>query len=70
MYISLIENIRSSLIHLHGFQQHVLLPLLKEIISLVVSNRIDLLCLKPSSDKPAIVAKGFLELSNLFMIIK
>ena len=26
MYISLIENIRSSLIHLHGFQLHVLLP--------------------------------------------
>ena len=26
MYISLIENIRSSLTHLHGFQQLVLLP--------------------------------------------
>ena len=26
MYISLIENIRSSLIHLHGFQLLVLLP--------------------------------------------
>ena len=26
MYISLIENIRSCLIHLHGFQLHVLLP--------------------------------------------
>ena len=32
MYISLIENVRSSLTHLHGFQLLVLLPSFIEII--------------------------------------
>ena len=36
IYISLIENVRSSLIHLHGFQLLVLLPLFIEITFLFV----------------------------------
>ena len=36
MYISLIENVRSSLIHLHGFQLLVLMPLFIEITFLFV----------------------------------
>ena len=63
MYISL----RTSLIDLHGFQLLVLLPLLIEIIFFVVTDRIDLR-LNPNSKKLAIVAKGFLKLSNLLII--
>ena len=69
MYISLIINIRTSLIDLHGFQLLVLLPMLIEIIFFVVIDRIDLR-LNPNSKKLAIVAKGFLKLSNLLMLVK
>ena len=46
MYISLIENIRSSLIHLHCFQVLVLPPQLVEITFFVCKKRINLLILK------------------------
>ena len=46
MYISLIENIMSSLTHLHAFQLLVLLPQFKEIIFSACTKRINLLILK------------------------
>ena len=70
MYVSLIISIRSSLTHLHGFQLLVLLPYFIEITFFVCTNRINLLNLKKSSDRLVIVAKGFLKLPNLCMLIK
>ena len=70
MHISLIISIRSSLTHLHGFQLLVLLPLFKEITFFVFTNRLNLLKLKESSARLAVVAKGFLKLLNLHMLIK
>ena len=46
MYLSLIENIRSSFIHLHGFQLLVLLPLFIEITFFVCTKVKNLLILK------------------------
>ena len=46
VYISLIENIRSSLTHLHGFQLLLLLPQFIEITFFVCTKRINLLILK------------------------
>ena len=69
MYIPLIVSIRSSLIHLHGFQLHMLLPYFIEITSFVCTNRMNLLNLKSSSDRLVIVRKGFLKLPNLHMLI-
>ena len=46
MYISLIENIRSSLTHLHGFQLLLLLPLFIEITFFICITRTNLLILK------------------------
>ena len=46
MYISLIENIRLSLTHLHGFQLLALLSWLKEITFFAFTKRINLLILK------------------------
>ena len=65
--IFLIVNIRSSFTHVHGFQLLVLLPLFIEIIFFVCTNRINLVDLKSSSAKQK-VAKGFLKLSNLYML--
>ena len=45
MYISLVVSIRSTLVHLHGFQLHVLLSYVKEI-TFVCTNSINLLKLK------------------------
>ena len=70
MYISLIISIKSSLTHLHGFQLLVLLSYFIEIIFFICTNKINLLNLKLSSDKLEIVAKGFLELLNLHMLLK
>ena len=67
MYISLIENIRSSFTHLHGF---LLLPQLIEITFFVCIKRINLLILKESSDSLVIIATEFLKLPNLHMLIK
>ena len=67
MYTSPIESIRSILTHLHGFQ---LLPYVIEITFFVYTKRINLLILKQSSDRLVIVAKGFLKLPNLHMLIK
>ena len=60
MYISLIISIRSSIVHLHGFQLLVLLPQLIEISFFVCSNIINLV----------IFPKGFFKLPNLHMLIK
>ena len=46
MYISLTENTRSSLIHLHGFQLLVLLAQFIEITFFVCTKRINLPILK------------------------
>ena len=62
-FISLTVNIRSSLIHLHGLQLLVLIEII-EIIFFVCTNRINLLHLG------LIVAKEFLKLPNLFILIK
>ena len=62
--------IRSSLTHFHGFQLFVLLPQLMEITFFVSTNRINLLNLEQSLDRLVIVAKGFLKLPNLHMLIK
>ena len=65
MYISLIENIRSCLIYLHGFQLHVLLPKFIEIAFFVCTKRITLLILKESLDRLVIVAEVLLKLPHL-----
>ena len=43
MYISLIVNIRASVIHADGFQLFVMLPQLKEINSFVCNVKINLM---------------------------
>ena len=45
MYIPVIENIRSCITHLHGFQLLVQLPLFIEITFFVFTKRINLLIL-------------------------
>ena len=70
MYTSLIESIRSSLVHLRGFQLLVLLSQFIEITFFFCNKRINLLNLKQSSDRLVIVAKGLLKLPNLHMLIK
>ena len=70
MYTSLTINIRSSLIHLHGFQVLLVLPLLLEITSFIFINRINLLWLSPRSDSLVITAKRLLKLLKLLMLIK
>ena len=70
MYIFLIISLRSSLTHLHDFQQLMLLPQLIEIIFFVCTSRINLLNLKESSGSLVIVAKEFLKLPNLHMPLK
>ena len=70
MYTSLTINIRSSLIHLHGFQVLLVLPLLLEITSFIFINRVNLLWLSPRSDSLVITAKRLLKLLKLLMLIK
>ena len=70
MYTSLTINIRSCLIHLHGFQVLLLLPLLLEITSFIFINRVNLLWLRPRSDSLVITAKRLLKLLKLLMLIK
>ena len=71
MYIFLIVSIRSSLTHLHGIQQIVLLPQFIEIIFFHLHQQN-----KSSKSKVQvrqvgnIVAKGFLKLPNLHMLQK
>ena len=70
MYISLIESIWSSLTRPHGFQLLVLLPQFIQIIFFVCTKTRNLLNPKESSDKLVIVAKGFMKLPNLHILIK
>ena len=70
MYLTLILSIRSNLTHSHGFQQLVLRSLFTEIIFFVCTNRINLLNLKQSSGSLVIVAKGFLKLPNMHILLK
>ena len=63
-------SLRSGLIYLHGFQLLILLPLLIETTSFVCINRINVLCLKRSSDCLAIVTTGVLNQPNFLMLIK
>ena len=65
MFIATIVSIKSSLTHLHGFQLLALLPELIEITFIVV-----LLNLKQSLGRLVAVAKRFLELPNLCILIK
>ena len=60
MYISLIKNIRSSLIHLHGFQLFTFFVCTKEKNPLI---------LRKISDKLVIVAKVFSKLPDLHILI-
>ena len=70
MYLSLIVNIRSRLIRLHGFQLLVLLPLLIEITSFVCINKVNILHLKRNSDRLVIIIKGVLKADRLAYPIK
>ena len=69
-FISFVVNIRSSLTHPHGFQLLLLLPEFLEIYLFVCTNRVNLLNLKWSSGRLVMVAKGFLKLPNLHILIK
>ena len=69
MHISLIASIMSNLTHFHGFQQLVLLSYFIEITFFVCTKRINL-NLKQNSNRLVIVAKGFLKLPNLHMLLK
>ena len=69
VYISII-SISSSLTHHHSFQLLVLLPYFLEITFFVCTNRINLLNLKQCSERLVIVAKGFLKLPNVHMLIQ
>ena len=62
MHVSLTISMRSGLTHLHRFQLLALLPQFTEITFFVYTTKINLLNLKESSDRLAIVAKGFLKL--------
>ena len=57
-----------NLIHLHDFQLLVLLPFVIEIA--FFSNKVNLLCLRPSLDRLVIAAKEFLSLPNISVLIK
>ena len=70
MYISLNVSTTSSLTHLYGFQLLVLLPQFTEITFFVCINRINLMNLNESSGRLIVVAKGFLQLPNLHMLLK
>ena len=71
MYITLIVNIRPILNYLtRGFELLVLLSYFVEITFLVCTSQINLLNLKEISDRLVIVAKGFLKLPTLHMLIK
>ena len=70
MYILLIVNSRSSLVHLYGFSAACAAVIALEITSFVCSERINLLHLKWNSGSLVIVARRFLKLSNLLMLIK
>ena len=66
----MLVNIVNRLTHLHGFQLLVLLPPFIERTLFVFTNRINILNLKLNSHKLVIVAKGFLKLTNLYMLTK
>ena len=71
MYIPLIVNIRPILNYLtRGFELLVLLSYFVEITFFVCTSQINLLNLKEISDRLVIVAKGFLKLPTLHMLIK
>ena len=70
IYISLIENNRSSVTHLNSFQLIVLLTEFIEITFFVCTKKINVLILKQSSDMLVIAAKVLLKLPNLLMLIK
>ena len=68
--INFIENIRSSCIHLHGFQLFFLLSKVKEIISFNFISNVNFVCLRADSDRLSIVAKGFLKVQNFLASCK
>ena len=71
MYITLIVNVRPILNYLtRGFELLVLLSYFVEITFFVCTSQINLLNLKEISDRLVIVAKGFLKLPTLHMLIK
>ena len=67
--VSLIVSLRSGLTHLHGFQLLVLPPEFIEILFVICANRINLLNLKESSGRLVIIAKVFLKLPHLDVLI-
>ena len=70
MYISLIISFRLSLTHLLGFQLLLLLSQFIEMTFFICTNRINLLNLKESPDRLVTIAKRFLKLLNLHMLVK
>ena len=68
MNLSLIENMRSSIFHLNGFWQLVLLPQFIEITYIVCTNRMNLYY-RWNSDRQVIVVNRLLKLPNLLMFI-
>ena len=71
MYITLTVKIRPILNYLtRGFELLVLLSYFVEITFFVCTSQINLLNLKEISDRLVIVAKGFLKLPTLHMLIK
>ena len=68
MYISLIESIRSSLTHLHGFQLLVLLPWFIEITLFICTKRINLLISKYVSEE--VLFSRLLEVSLVVPVFK
>ena len=69
MYISLIVSIRSNFTYPMVFRS-LCCCMFMEITFFVCTNRINLLNLKQSSGRLVIVAKGFLNLPNLHMLLK
>ena len=70
MFLSLIINIRGNIIQLQPTQQCSAAIAHKKIISFVGTDRINLLLLKWSPGRLAFVAKGFLKLPNLSLLLK
>ena len=69
-YITLTESTKSSFFYIHDFHLLVLLILLIEITSFICINKINILYLRASSNRSAIVAKEFLSLLSLSMLVK
>lgn len=62
-------DITSSFILLHGFDLLALLPLFLETTAFISTNKVDLLYVRPNLENIVIVAKTFLNLPQLYVLI-